>query len=177
MKISDYGITGNCRSGALISKNGSIDWCCLPDFDSPSVFGRLLDDDIGGWFAVRPVGDYATRQTYLNNTNILETRFTSADAEFSIYDFMTVYRTDESSYYNAPEIFRIIKVLRGAPALTLDYRPALNYARPTMGVINKPCIKPFTPEGRYESIYLYTSLSKEDVLKGNVIQPREESFL
>lgn len=177
MKISDYGITGNCRSGALISKNGSIDWCCLPDFDSPSVFGRLLDDDIGGCFAVRPVGDYAISQTYLNNTNILETRFNSADAEFSIYDFMPVYRTDESSYYNAPEIYRIIKVLRGTPSITIDYRPALNYARPTKGVISKTCIKHFTTEGRYESIYLYTSLPKEDVLKGNVIQPCEDSFL
>ena len=120
MNISDYGVIGNCRSSALVSKEGSIDWCCLPDFDSPSVFARLIDDEIGGHFSILPVGDYAITQQYVNNTNILDTTFVSATAAFRILDFMPIYRTEESNYYNAPEIYRIITVLRGAPVIKTE---------------------------------------------------------
>lgn len=177
MKISDYGIIGNCRSSALVSKNGSIDWCCLPDFDSPSVFARLLDDEIGGHFAIKYKGKYSIEQFYLGNTNILKTRFYRKDTEFWVYDFMPVYRTDDSYYYNAPEIYRIIKVIKGSPVISIDYQPALNYARQTSGQINKSYIKHFTTEGRYESIYLYTSLPLDDVFNGREIYPENESFL
>ncbi len=177
MKISDYGIIGNCRSSALVSKNGSIDWCCLPDFDSPSVFARLLDDEIGGHFAIKYKGKFSIEQFYLGNTNILKTRFYRKDAEFWVYDFMPVYRTDDSHYYNAPEIYRIIKVIKGSPVISIDYQPALNYARQTSGQVNKSYIKHFTTEGRYESIYLYTSLPLDDVFNGREIYPENENFL
>ena len=75
MNISDYGMIGNCRSSALVSKDGSIDWCCLPDFDSPSVFARILDEEKGGYFGFSVKGDYAVTQRYFDNTNILETTF------------------------------------------------------------------------------------------------------
>lgn len=176
MNISDYGVIGNCRSSALVSKEGSIDWCCLPDFDSPSVFARLLDDDIGGHFSILPVGDYAITQQYVNNTNILDTTFVSATAAFRILDFMPIYRTEESNYYNAPEIYRIITVLRGAPVVKTEYSPMLNYGRPTKGTANKNYIKHIAEEGRYESVYLYTLLSKEDVFKGELITLTGDSF-
>lgn len=176
MNISDYGVIGNCRSSALISKEGSIDWCCLPDFDSPSVFARLLDDEIGGHFSILPVGDYAITQQYVNNTNILDTTFVSAKAAFRILDFMPIYRTEESNYYNAPEIYRIITVLRGAPVIKTEYSPMLNYARPTKGTVNKNYIKHVAEEGRYESVYLYTLLSKEDVFKGELITLTGDTF-
>ncbi|MFO7575334.1 MAG: glycoside hydrolase family 15 protein [Bacteroidales bacterium] len=176
MNISDYGIIGNCRSSALVSKYGSIDWCCLPDFDSPSVLARLLDEDIGGHFSITPDGDYSVLQQYVNHSNILETRFTSASAEFRILDFMPIYRTDESHYYNAPEIYRILSVIRGTPAVKVNYKPALNYARPTSGKIDKNYIKHVTTEGRYESIYLYTSLSKEEVMNGEKINLTGDNF-
>jgi alpha,alpha-trehalase len=99
MKISDYGIIGNCRSCALVSKYGSIDWCCLPDFDSRSIFAQLLDEDIGGHFSITPKGDYSVTQRYLVNTNILATKFTSVDSSFEIIDFMPIYRTSASDYY------------------------------------------------------------------------------
>jgi GH15 family glucan-1,4-alpha-glucosidase len=176
MNISDYGVIGNCRSSALVSKEGSIDWCCLPDFDSPSVFARLLDDEIGGHFSILPVGDYAITQQYVNNTNILDTTFVSATAAFRILDFMPIYRTDESNYYNAPEIYRIITVLRGAPVVKTGYSPMLNYGRPTKGTVNKNYIKHIAEEGRYESVYLYTLLSKEDVFKGEPITLTGDTF-
>ena len=176
MNISDYGVIGNCRSSALVSKEGSIDWCCLPDFDSPSVFARLIDDEIGGHFSILPVGDYAITQQYVNNTNILDTTFVSATAAFRILDFMPIYRTEESNYYNAPEIYRIITVLRGAPVIKTEYFPMLNYARPTKGTVNKNYIKHIAEEGRYESVYLYTLLSKEDVFNGEPITLTGDSF-
>lgn len=176
MNIADYGIIGNCRSSALVSKYGSIDWCCLPDFDSPSVLARLIDKEIGGHFSIIPEGDYSVSQQYVNHTNILETWFKSASAEFRLYDFMPIYRTDESSYYNAPEIYRIISVVRGTPVVRTDYKPALNYARPTSGKVDRNYIKHVTTEGRYESIYLYTSLPKEEVMTGDTITLSGDNF-
>ena len=60
----DYGIIGNCRSAALISKTGSLDWCCLPEFDSSSVFAKLLDDKIGGSFSIQVAEEYKITQRY-----------------------------------------------------------------------------------------------------------------
>ena len=74
----NYGVIGNCKSAALISDRGSIDWCCLPDFDSSSVFAKLLDEDKGGCFAVVPDDGYETTQQYLRRTNILVKEFLRA---------------------------------------------------------------------------------------------------
>ena len=73
--IGDYGIIGDLHTVALVGIDGSIDWCCLPRFDSPSVFGAILDDKIGGHFKIAPVQKGNTRQMYLPETNILLTRF------------------------------------------------------------------------------------------------------
>ncbi|MBE0676050.1 MAG: glycoside hydrolase family 15 protein, partial [Bacteroidales bacterium] len=176
MKISDYGIIGNCRSSALVSKEGSIDWCCLPDFDSPSIFAHLLDDEVGGQFSIKAEGEYTTSQSYVNHTNILETTFTSEKAAFRVLDFMPIYRTDDSNYYNAPEIYRIITVLKGVPSIRINYRPMLNYGNPTDGRADKSYIKHMTTEGRYESVYLYTSLPMAPVLGGELIELRGDNF-
>jgi GH15 family glucan-1,4-alpha-glucosidase len=176
MNISDYGITGNCRSCALISKYGSVDWCCLPDFDSPSVFARLLDDERGGHFGITPVGDYSVAQSYILNTNILKTEFESEGAAYEIIDFMPIYRTDDTNYYNAPELYRLIRIRKGVPVIKIGYSPSLNYASPTKGSINRTYIKHSTTEGRYESIYLYTNLKPELIVEGNSFELRENSF-
>ena len=176
MEISDYGITGNCRSSALISKSGSIDWCCLPDFDSPSVFARLLDDEKGGYFSISPAGDYAVSQSYVGNTNILRTRFVSAETDFELIDFMPIYRTDDDSYYNAPELYRIIRLLRGKPLIKIDYFPSLNYASPTKGYSEGSYIKHITTEGKYESVYLYTDLNHQLILNGQFFSINENCF-
>ena len=67
----DYGIIGNCKSAALVKKNSSIEWLCLPQFDSPSVFGKILDENIGGSFEIIPDELYNINQKYIENTNIL----------------------------------------------------------------------------------------------------------
>ena len=77
MDNMDYGVIGNCRSAALVSKTGSIDWFCFPDFDSPSIFAKLLDKEKGGSFHFEVSDDYNITQKYNGNTNILMTRFES----------------------------------------------------------------------------------------------------
>ena len=79
MAIGDYGIIGNMLSAALVSKDGSIDWCCLPRFDSPGVFAAILDPEKGGSFQIRPAAGFESRQTYSPDTNILQTTFENID--------------------------------------------------------------------------------------------------
>src|SRR5947207_15120930 len=75
LPIADYAVIGDLHSVALVGKNGSIDWCCLPRFDSPAVFGAILDCEKGGFFRLAPLADADVKQMYLPDTNILITRF------------------------------------------------------------------------------------------------------
>ena len=75
MKNLNYGIIGNCRSAALIDDKGSLDWCCLPEFDSPSVFAKILDEEKGGHFQFLVDNDYTIDQEYIKDTSLLKTTF------------------------------------------------------------------------------------------------------
>ncbi len=88
--ISDYGVIGDCRTAALVGPDGSIDWCCLPHFDSPAIFCRILDADQGGFFRVRLTGGADSSMAYLPGTNILETTMTNADGRLRLIDFMPI---------------------------------------------------------------------------------------
>src|SRR3954465_6462070 len=88
--IDDYGIIGDCRSAALVARDGSIDWLCWPRFDSPSLFAALLDLDVGGHWAPRPTDILTTPRRYLDRTNVLETRFISAKGECTLTDCMSL---------------------------------------------------------------------------------------
>ena len=89
--IENYGIIGNMRTAALVGMNGSIDWLCLPHFDSPSIFAAILDDRKGGRFRIAPSGDdFRNKQFYWPDTNILITRFLHADGIGEIEDYMPV---------------------------------------------------------------------------------------
>ena len=82
----DYGIIGNCRSAALISKTGNLEWCCLPEFDSSSVFAKLLDEEIGGSFDIIVDETYTIKQRYKKHTAILITHFSDGENSFEIRD-------------------------------------------------------------------------------------------
>src|ERR1017187_6165183 len=87
--IEDHGIIGNMRTAALVAMDGSIDWLCLPRFDSPSVFGSLLDHAKGGHFRIFPTQEgFARQQYYWPSTNVLITRFRSSGGAAEITDFM-----------------------------------------------------------------------------------------
>ena len=100
----NYGIIGNCKSSALINEDSSIDWCCLPQFDSPSVLGKILDDDKGGFFKIECDASYKVTQKYLDNTAVLLTLFDNGTDAFQLIDFMPRYQKDNGVYYAPPEI-------------------------------------------------------------------------
>jgi GH15 family glucan-1,4-alpha-glucosidase len=128
--IDDHGIIGNLRTAALIGKNGSIDWLCFPRFDSPSVFGALLDDRKGGYFRIYPTVEIVThKQLYWPDTNILVTRFLSDDGVGEVTDFMPIGE-DVDGRINT-RLIRRVKVLRGTMRFSIECHPAFNYARDT----------------------------------------------
>jgi GH15 family glucan-1,4-alpha-glucosidase len=116
------------RSAALVSVNGSIDWLCIPRFDSPSVFAAILDDVKGGFFQIRPVDWEASKckQFYWPDTNVLVTRFLKRGAAAELVDFMPV---GEDFATTRRQVIRRITVFRGRMDLHMECRPAFNYAR------------------------------------------------
>jgi len=173
-----YGMIGNCRSAALVSATGSIDWCCLPEFNSPSVFARILDTRIGGHFSVEAGTDYKISQSYIRKTNILVTRFTNGKDAFELIDFMPRYIEPNRQHYTPPDIVRYLKLLSGKPRFRVSYKPALQYAAmPTETVIKKEYIKSYSTGKVYDSIYLYTDLDKEKLVSGEELVLEQDSFM
>jgi GH15 family glucan-1,4-alpha-glucosidase len=129
LPIEDYAVIGDLHTVALVGKNGSIDWCCIPRFDSPSVFGAILDVKKGGHFTIAPPESpgMGHRQLYLPETNILITRFLTVDGVAEITDFMPIKSRDSSRHQH--HIIRSVKVVRGSLPLKMTCRPAFNYAR------------------------------------------------
>src|SRR5262249_52525314 len=136
----------NMRTVALVGMNGSIDWYCTPHFDSPSVFGALLDDQKGGRFRISPIGNGVRyKQYYWPSTNILLTRFLLADGVAELEDFMPVGLPADSPWYN--HLFRRVRCLRGAVRLSLICQPACDYGRQVHQVLLQPNGAVFTASG------------------------------
>ena len=104
MNNLDYGIIGNCQSAALISKTGSLEWSCLPNFDSSSVFAKILDEDKGGSFEIITSKDYKVSQKYIQSTNVLVTEWDNGTDAFEFIDFMPRYKDEDNTYYTPPDI-------------------------------------------------------------------------
>jgi GH15 family glucan-1,4-alpha-glucosidase len=178
MKNLNYGMIGNGRSAALISDRGSIDWCCLPDFDSPSVFAKLLDEKIGGYCSFEVDNSFTINQRYLKRTNILCTTFRNGKDAFEVLDFMPRYKTEDSNYFTPPEIYRYIRVLEGAPTITIRYEPHLNYAMSeTFHSVNETYVKTYSNDPSYESLFLYSSLPFSSIIHGHPITLIGENFV
>jgi GH15 family glucan-1,4-alpha-glucosidase len=127
--IESYGVIGDMHSVALVGMDGSIDWCCLPDFDSPSIFAAILDDRKGGTFCIRAAADGSRKQMYLPDTNILVTRFLSPDGLGEVVDFMPISEPAQGKRALLHEIVRIVRAVRGAVQFRLECRPAFDFAR------------------------------------------------
>src|SRR5713101_4325458 len=126
--IENYGIIGNMRTVALVGMNGSIDWYCYPHFDSPSIFGAILDDKKGGRFQISADADGVRhKQFYWPSTNVLVTRFLLADGIAELEDFMPVGLPSGSPDYH--HLWRRIRCVRGAVRISVTCRPAFDYGR------------------------------------------------
>ncbi|SCX90244.1 Glucoamylase (glucan-1,4-alpha-glucosidase), GH15 family [Nonlabens sp. Hel1_33_55] len=178
MENLNYGIIGNCKSAALVSDRGSIDWCCLPIFDSASVFAKILDDEIGGSLGFELDDSYEISQEYLWQTNILTTNFDNGNDAFQVIDFMPRYPHNDGSFYAPPDIVRFIRLLKGKPQFKINYDPKLKYAAgKTTTVDEGEYIHSMTAEGEYESIFLYSDLNNEDIIAGNQFTLETNAFL
>ncbi len=128
--IENYGLIGDMHSVALVGINGSIDWLCLPRFDSPSVFGAILDDRKGGSFSISPVDETAAcKQFYWPETNVLVTRFLNGEGAAELTDFMPVRGRPDGGAEHHHQLIRRVTAVRGALRLKVRCRPGFNYAR------------------------------------------------
>lgn len=125
--IENYGIIGDMHTAALVGMDGSIDWCCLPDFDSPSVFARLLDVRKGGYFQICPGGEAVQKQMYLPESCILMTRFFTKDGVGEVMDFMVPHEGPGEKKFR--QIIRCARAVKGKVAFQLHCEPAFDYAR------------------------------------------------
>ena len=125
--IGEHGLIGDLQTAALVSTDGTIDWMCCPRFDSPSIFGSLLDYDRGGHFRVGPDGDeYVSRQLYFPDTAILITRFMTPDGVGEVVDFMPVVEGEATDRHR---LVRLLRVVRGTMRFRLDLQPRFDYGR------------------------------------------------
>ncbi len=166
----DYGIIGNCKSAALVSKTGSLDWCCLPNFDSAGVFAKLLDEEKGGSFEILISEDYNIEQEYLWETNIISTVFDNGTDAFQLIDFMPRYPREDASYYAPPDIIRFFRLLKGKPKFRIKYDPKLDFGREKTYTENKGgYLKSFTKEGKYDSLFFYSTFELKDIEEQNML--------
>ena len=173
----NYGIIGNCQSSALIHKDSSIDWCCLPRFDSPSIFGKIIDNKIGGFFKIEPIGNYNVKQEYFKNTSILKTSFSNGYDKFEVIDYMPRYQLIENNYYSPPEISRIVKLINGKPKVKIIYDPKLDYSLgESKSYAKDDFIVTVSENDNYETIYLYSNLNLYKILDSDKIELNSDLF-
>jgi GH15 family glucan-1,4-alpha-glucosidase len=125
LPIEDHGIVGDLHTAALIGTNGTVDWLCLPAFDSPSIFASILDDEKGGHFKLQPERYDRSQQLYLPDTNVLLTRFLSPEGVAEILDFMPVHNPGRPRH----RLVRNVRAIRGRVTLNVECKPAFDYAR------------------------------------------------
>ena len=180
MENLNYGVIGNGRTAALVSEKGSVDWFCLPDFDSPSIFGKILDKEIGGSLGFIVSSSYSITQQYIEHTNVLITTFDSTkEGCFEVMDFMPRYKTgEEQDYYIPSELYRLIRVRRGNPKFAINYDPKLNYADGE--VIHKDgpeYVKTCMKDNLQNAIYMYSSISFNHILNNEEIELVRDEFI
>src|SRR5579875_1918086 len=131
-KISDYAFLGDCLTSALV-RDGSVDWLCVPQFDSPSVFAAILDSQNGGAFSIRPAGPYRTGRHYDEGTHVLVSRFASPSGEVELTDCLAVHASPDEADTLDPvsdrALVRLVRCTSGQATLDVAFDPRPDYAR------------------------------------------------
>src|SRR5829696_4045568 len=128
LPIAEHGLVGDLHTVALVGTNGTIDWYCCPAFDSPSVFGTILDKDKGGFYALRPTsGDWTSKQLYFPDTNVLITRFFTDDGVGEVQDFMPIDKAEIALHRH--RLIRRVVVVRGRMDFEIEVQPCFDYGR------------------------------------------------
>lgn len=131
LPIADYALLSDCRSAALVSRAGSVDWLCFPRFDGPSVFARLLDDQAGHW-SIHPAGTYEVSRRYIEATMVLETRFSTPTGMAVLLDAMAIGRNERGHELGVASpgiLLRSVVCERGTVEMEVEYAPRLDYGR------------------------------------------------
>lgn len=163
----DYGVIGNCTSAALVARDGTIEWCCLPFFDSQAIFAGILDKDKGGSFALKVSPAYTIEQRYIAKTNILKTTYADGPDRFEVLDFMPRYKRRAQYYHCPPDIIRYIRHISGKPEVGFVYRPRPCYGQHDVKTeVRQEYVKVSTLKGAYESVYLYSNLDLSAIASG-----------
>src|SRR4051794_30909670 len=126
--IGDYGLIGDCRTAALVSRDGSIDWLCLPHFSGPSVFAAILDREHGGYFAIHPSVPFRARRRYVGASAALETTFETTSGSIRVVDLMPI-GDQTSGLHPMREILRVVEGVEGSVEIDIRFEPRPNYGR------------------------------------------------
>ncbi|KAJ1663368.1 hypothetical protein IW140_001918 [Coemansia sp. RSA 1813] len=175
LSIDQYGLIGNLHTAAMVGMDGSIDFLCWPEFDSPSIFCRLLDKSRGGHFSITPADNSVTcKQQYLPFSNVLSTKFLSEDGVGTVIDFMHRPRPKSRHHpHMLPWLIRSVEVIRGELTFDLECFPAFDYARAkhSLEIQDKHKVEVDHPEGNrvleaansiFQSVFSHWDLSEAD---------------
>ena len=131
--IADYALIGDAHSAALVSRDGSVDWCCFHRFDARPVFARLLDWQRGGHFRIAPARPYTAARRYLPGTNVLETRFTTDTGVVTVVDCFSVHPDpvdpDGERLHPYHQLLRLVRGEAGAVPMAVEFSPRFDYGR------------------------------------------------
>ncbi len=170
----EYGMIGNGRTIALVSDEASIDWFCMPRFDSPSIFAKLLDKSKGGEFRVDPEHECKRSQEYVDDTNVLKTTFSDEDAEIELYDYFPYYE-DKEGVKRASEIQRFVVPKKGSMKLKFGINPKFNYATGIPKVSIEGDRIAYKTEK--EILYVYSNMDLSKIVEGKYIDIDKESYI
>ncbi len=174
----DYAIVGNCKTGALISLKGGVHWMCYPDFDSPSVFAKLLDESNGGSFEFAPDSACKYHQSYLANTNVLETVVSCDTYSFRVLDFFPRYKKllpgKKSTLLKTNCLMRIFEPLKGKPRIKIIFDPKLNYAQGETFVSKEE--NRLVASNKDKKLYLSTNTDLDSVLDSKYIELSQRAY-